>query len=415
MPERLSDGERAGGAVTNPRGTERLHEYWVHGEGAAKIRWGEPGDFDRCVLHLGKYIADPKGYCDLAHHAALGMWPAQHAEMVKAGRNAPMGYTEARAPMDTADINDLPDSAFAHIEPGGSKDSSGKTVPRSLRHFPIHDAAHVRNALARASQSPFGEKAMPKIKAAAAKFGIKVGDDDSASRVSGRPLERRFTQAVVGIVLLGGEETRKDPDAPRRIGGYAAKWNTYSRDLGHFVEQLLPATYNKSRGDGWPDVICRFNHDDAQLLGTIAGRTLDLGMDRDGLLYDVDPPPSMRHVIEWVERGDVRKSSHAFRCVEDEWSMTSEGATLRTIHEASLVDVAPVVTPAYADTTAGLRSLAVRFDADFEEVRSLAEAHDLRRFFVRTDTDGGARPRKTMYPAAAMAMLQARRADPFEE
>jgi hypothetical protein len=20
--------------------TERLHEYWVHGEGAAKIRWG---------------------------------------------------------------------------------------------------------------------------------------------------------------------------------------------------------------------------------------------------------------------------------------------------------------------------------------------------------------------------------------
>ena len=45
--------------------TERLHQYWVHGEGAAKIRWGlpgEPGDFDRCVLHLGKYIADPKGY-----------------------------------------------------------------------------------------------------------------------------------------------------------------------------------------------------------------------------------------------------------------------------------------------------------------------------------------------------------------
>ena len=33
---------RAAGAVTNPKGTERLHEYWVHGEGAAKIRWGLP-------------------------------------------------------------------------------------------------------------------------------------------------------------------------------------------------------------------------------------------------------------------------------------------------------------------------------------------------------------------------------------
>jgi hypothetical protein len=42
--------------------TERLHQYWVHGEGAAKIRWGAPNDFSRCVEHLGKYIADPKGY-----------------------------------------------------------------------------------------------------------------------------------------------------------------------------------------------------------------------------------------------------------------------------------------------------------------------------------------------------------------
>jgi len=31
------------GEVTNPSGTEKLHEYWVHGEGAAKIAWGAPG------------------------------------------------------------------------------------------------------------------------------------------------------------------------------------------------------------------------------------------------------------------------------------------------------------------------------------------------------------------------------------
>ena len=52
---------RAAGAVTNPGGTERLHEYWVHGEGAKQIAWGTPGDFDRCVMHLGKFIRDPKG------------------------------------------------------------------------------------------------------------------------------------------------------------------------------------------------------------------------------------------------------------------------------------------------------------------------------------------------------------------
>lgn len=60
---------------------ETLREYWTHGEGAAKIRWGEPGDFDRCVMHLSKYIDDPKGYCNERHHDALGFYPATHARM----------------------------------------------------------------------------------------------------------------------------------------------------------------------------------------------------------------------------------------------------------------------------------------------------------------------------------------------
>lgn len=88
MDERLERMLRAAGTVTNPEGTERLHAYWVHGEGAAKIRWGEPGDFDRCVLHLGKYIRDPKGYCAQAHHDALGIWPATHAAEEKKARRA---------------------------------------------------------------------------------------------------------------------------------------------------------------------------------------------------------------------------------------------------------------------------------------------------------------------------------------
>jgi uncharacterized protein len=320
------------------------------------------------------------------------------------------------AQLTTQSINDLPDSDFAYIEPGGTKDASGRTTPRSLRHFPIHDAAHIRNALARAPQSPFGEKAMPKIKAAAAKAGIDVAGD--SGRSGRRDTERRFTASVVAAspgsliaVMTGGEESRDG--AARRIGGYAAKFGVYSRDLGHFVEQCAPTIFNNSRGDGWPDVICRFNHEDSQLLGTVAGRTLDLGMDRDGLLYDVEPPPSLRHIVELVERGDVRKSSFAFRCIEDEWGLTSEGAPLRTVHSAQLVDVAPVVTPAYADTTAGLRSLAGHVGADLEEVRSLAETHELRKFFVRSDRPSPVR--KPLSTAAAMKQLLEHRADPFEE
>jgi len=77
----------------------------------------------------------------------------------------------------TAYINDLPDSSFAYVE-AGDKDEDGKTTPRSKRHFPYKDAdgsidlPHLRNALARAPQSPFGDKAMPKLRAAAKSAGV---------------------------------------------------------------------------------------------------------------------------------------------------------------------------------------------------------------------------------------------------
>jgi HK97 family phage prohead protease len=102
MDERgAAEVARAAGKVTNPGGTERLHEYWVHGKGAAKIAWGTPGDFSRCVAELGKYIHDPQGYCNLAHHAALGYYPATHAKMEHAGR----------ADMANQDVADKPATA----------------------------------------------------------------------------------------------------------------------------------------------------------------------------------------------------------------------------------------------------------------------------------------------------------------
>jgi len=64
---------------------------------------------------------------------------------------------------DAVYINDLPDDAFLYVEDGGEKDDAGKTVPRSLRHFPVRNAAgnvdlpHLRNALSRIPQSSLPE------------------------------------------------------------------------------------------------------------------------------------------------------------------------------------------------------------------------------------------------------------------
>lgn len=92
-----------------------------------------------------------------------------------------------KAEWTAAAINDLPDSSFAYIEPGGTKDEGGKTTPRSLRHLPYKgpdgsvDMPHLRAALSRASQVslPASTKAkiQAKLQAVADKHGVGSGTE----------------------------------------------------------------------------------------------------------------------------------------------------------------------------------------------------------------------------------------------
>jgi HK97 family phage prohead protease len=222
------------------------------------------------------------------------------------------------------------------------------------------------------------------------------------SRVS--TTERRFTPGRVEVRAASERRT---------IGGYAAKFNRPSQNLGGFVERIAPTAFNRSRGNDWPDVMARYNHDDNQLLGTTAAQTLRLSVDDTGLVYEVDVPDAEARVFELVSRGDITKSSFAFAVIGedgDEWDLSDQGFPQRTLVSVDLVDVAPVNRPAYLDTSAGIRSLARHVHAPVDEVRQLAEANDLKRFFVRSD-----RPPvgpKTFGPAALAALL-ARKQDPW--
>ena len=146
------------------------------------------------------------------------------------------------AAISTSEANDLPDSAFAYIEPGGTKDSDGKTTPRSLRHFPVHDAAHVRNALARATSSPFGEKAMGKIRSAAKRFGVHVGESSME-----RDAERREVRITSQFRDLDKPiEMRDHGNDGKWIGGYATVFiPRESKNLGGFKERVMPGFFSE--------------------------------------------------------------------------------------------------------------------------------------------------------------------------
>lgn len=208
--------------------------------------------------------------------------------------------------------------------------------------------------------------------------------------------ERRFTSVPV--------EIRAGSDKKMAIGGYAAKFNRMSQNLGGFVERIDTRFFNKSHGDGWPSVLARHNHDDNMLLGTTGAGTLRLALDEIGLDYTVDLPQTRMDVYELVQRQDVRQSSFAFIAFEDDWGTSDQGFPLRTLISGRLIDVASVNTPAYEDTSTGLRSLAAKFDADLEEVRSLAAQDELIKFFKRTDAIDPKVQRRSAQAALATAL-----------
>lgn len=170
----------------------------------------------------------------------------------------------------------------------------------------------------------------------------------------------------------GGLQLRARDDGPGTLFGYALKYNRYSQNLGGFVEQVSPGAVDKSLADSLR-VMARYNHDDAFLLGTTDGGTLRLESDGTGMLFDLDLPDTVagRDVGTLAKRGDVHSSSFAFYALEDEWSLTEQGFPLRTLRAIQLVDVAPVNSPAYLDTSAAVRSLAARTGLDVDQVKDM--------------------------------------------
>ena len=223
--------------------------------------------------------------------------------------------------------------------------------------------------------------------------GADSAPQDWTKRNAMTDVERRWTSVPVEIRAADNRLT---------IGGYAAKFDRTSKNIGGFREQIDSRAFNNSRGDGWPGVVARYNHDDNMLLGTSGAGTLRLGLDNVGLDYQVDLPQSRGDVYELVQRGDVRQSSFAFVALEDDWGVDDGGFPMRTLVKVRLMDVAPVNTPAYEDTSVGLRSLAHRFDAPIDEVRALAAQNELTKFFRRTD---GPAPQPRRSAQAALAKV----------
>lgn len=286
---------------------------------------------------------------------------------------------EWRAAMSTKDINDLPDADFAYIEPGGEKDADNKTAPRSLRHYPLNDEAHVRNALARAAaeiahgdedSADIARKAMPAIKAAAKKMGIDVGEEDETKSLKTPAQARREERSI--RAEYGTDRNVPDRrvaprsqfelrEVPNGTGGTNLKFtgfasvtcadhdddsSAYEMEdwLGPWTESILAGAF-KNTIEQSCDTAFLINHQGMTLARTKSGtmKLSEVTEPNASPIYGVtglyteaqlDPQnPLVQQVRSAVERGDLDEMSFAFRIMRQEWN---EDWDRRWIGEVSL-------------------------------------------------------------------------------
>jgi hypothetical protein len=148
--------------------------------------------------------------------------------------------------LGSAERNNLPDSDFAYIEPGGEKDEEGKTTPRSLRHLPINDAAHVRNALARLNQTDIPAEAkaqaLKKIKSKAKELGLELPslEKSDESKAGLTEQQKKLPPALQKVILKKMKKSGKKDEKTSK------KENKEEKDDGkEKAEAMTTKEYDK--------------------------------------------------------------------------------------------------------------------------------------------------------------------------
>lgn len=146
--------------------------------------------------------------------------------------------------------------------------------------------------------------------------------------------------------------------------GHAAVFNKRtligSKKWG-FYEQVATGAFAKTLKEA--DVRFLHNHDPNLVLArTAEAQTLRLAEDKTGLAVDADMAPTSYalDLAILLDRRDVSQMSFGFRTIADKWeTIDDQGTELRTLLEVQLFDVSTVTFPAYAETDASLRAVAL--------------------------------------------------------
>jgi HK97 family phage prohead protease len=285
-----------------------------------------------------------------------------------------------RSQWSAAQVNDLPDSAFLLILPGGTK-TGGKT-DGAHRMFPVRgadgklDMPHLANALARipqASTLTADQRAAAMAKAKALAAGTDMSGPKGAyagSAGSGRslPADALGVQTRSFSLVM---ELRADGDG-RTLFGRAVPYGVTAQ-VASYRERFTPGVFSRQVGSGQTAQVKLYDgHKDRIDGGHPVGKTLSLAERADGLygewsLYDTSRGED---ALKLVKAGEVTGLSVGFSAKGGGSRRADDGVIERV--SAHLDHVALTHEPVYADAQVlGVRSRMAGLEAERERFRLL--------------------------------------------
>jgi HK97 family phage prohead protease len=139
---------------------------------------------------------------------------------------------------------------------------------------------------------------------------------------------------------------------------------------GDFIEQISPGAFARTLRQRGNQVKVLFNHGQDPTIGNKPlGTIASIGEDTRGVSYEVDLFDSS-YVNDLLPalRASALGASFRFSVNSETWNdnpkrsdANPDGLPERTIHELNLYEFGPVTFPAYADATAGVRSMTSDF------------------------------------------------------
>lgn len=284
---------------------ETLRRYWAEGAGAVKIGWGTPGDWQRCVDHLSKYVTGAKGMCNLLHHRALGYYPATHAKM-GAAHGLP-DLLEASVALGLAS-----DHRFRHgwIPLDGSSSDNRAALMEKLKEY-THQPAPKTPGNAKAPEKVAGKASAPAAKSVSARPATAAAPATNTTNAMYAARSKAVTvngRRALALALDGDGTVRADGNTTTdlKARGYLVSDGAKARltPAGRAAAEALKA------GKAIPDRIEPTAAKNARTAGTRTALNRQAITDLGGpaaakKLRDADPSTVPAHLQKAFRRVDV--------------------------------------------------------------------------------------------------------------